>query len=347
MQLQRYVTQVVWNIPYNVTTQDNMNKKRILLVEDDSKIAFVIGEYLTSLGPDYEIKSAASGEQALKEMDQGAWDLVITDNRMSGISGIELIESLKEKSPSTFTILMTGYGSHEVEQAAQQLNVYRYMKKPFPLADLRDVIRSVISLRQEGRSDDAPLPPADDRTTRPVVKVALVGDAAVGKSSLIHRLCTEQFRAKRVMTIGVDFHVYNVSHDFSATRLVVWDVGGQDRFAFTRRAFYRGSKAVGLVYDISDRTTFERLERWKIEIREMLPRVPLVLAGNKIDVPRQVTREEGQALADTWGIPFLETSCLSGQGVRDFFVLLAESAERMALSLNRASMQHHMQLASA
>jgi DNA-binding NtrC family response regulator len=114
MQLQRYVTQVVWNIPYNVTTQDNMNKKRILLVEDDSKIAFVIGEYLTSLGPDYEIKSAASAEQALKEMDQGAWDLVITDNRMSGISGIELIESLKEKSPSTFTILMTGYGSHEV-----------------------------------------------------------------------------------------------------------------------------------------------------------------------------------------------------------------------------------------
>jgi small GTP-binding protein len=324
-----------------------MNKKRILLVEDDAKIAFVMAEYLTSFGPDFEIRSAASGEQALREMDQGAWDLVITDNRMSGISGVELIKSLKEKSPSTLTILMTGYGSNEVEQAAQQLNVYRYMKKPFMLADLRDVIKSALSLRQEESNDDASSASAIDSTARPVVKVTLVGDAAVGKSSLIHRLSTEQFRAKRTMTIGVDFHIYNISHNLSATRMIVWDVGGQDRFAYTRRAFYRGSKAVGLVYDISDRKTFEQLKRWKIEVREQLPNVPLVLAGNKIDMPRQVAREEGQEIADTWGVPFFETSCLSGQGVRDFFVHLAESAEQTPLGVNLGSIRNHAQLASA
>lgn len=324
-----------------------MNKKRILLVEDDATVAFVMKEYLCGLDPGYEIKNAVSGERAVKEMDHGTWDLVITDNRMPGITGVELIKLFKEKSPSTLTILMTAYGSDDVEQAAQQLNVFRYMKKPFMLADLSEVIKSALSLGPAESGDDAPSPPAIERTPRPVVKVTLVGDAAVGKSSLIYRLCTEQFKATRTMTIGVDFHVYNVSHNLSATRMIVWDVGGQDRFAFTRRAFYRGSKAVGLVYDISDRKTFEQLERWKTEIREQLPDVPLVLAGNKMDMPRQVTREEGQALADAWGIPFLEASCLSGQGVRDFFVLLAESTKRMAPGLNRSSIQHHMQLASA
>ncbi len=159
-------------------------------------------------------------------------------------------------------------------------------------------------------------------------KVILAGDGAVGKTTLIRRLCTGQFDSRRAITIGVEFHIHDVSYDSTQTRLIVWDVGGQEQFAFTRRAFYRGGKAVGLVYSTSDRKSFERLAQWRAEIHQMLPNAPLVLAGNKNDLPRQVSIEEGRALAAEWQVPFFETSCLSGLGVKEFFQAVAQAAAR-------------------
>lgn len=165
-----------------------------------------------------------------------------------------------------------------------------------------------------------------EKTGGGAVKVILAGDGAVGKTTLIRRLCTGQFDSRRAITIGVEFHIHDVSHDCSQTRLIVWDVGGQEQFAFTRRAFYRGGKAVGLVYSTGDRKSFERLGQWRAELRQFLPNAPLVLAGNKNDLPRQVSLEEGQALAAEWQVPFFETSCLSGLGVKEFFQAVAQAA---------------------
>jgi small GTP-binding protein len=81
-----------------------------------------------------------------------------------------------------------------------------------------------------------------------------------------------------------------------------------------------------LVYDVSTRATFERLPLWREEIQAVLPHVPMVLVGNKIDLPRQVSTREGRALAEVWGAPFIETSCLTGDGVQDLFRLLEEAA---------------------
>lgn len=307
-----------------------MKKKRILLVEDDASIGFLMKEHLSELGSDYEVQSVASGEEALKETEQQSWDLVVTDNRMPGISGIELIETLRDKAPATLTILITGYGSDEVQQKAQQLKVYHYMTKPFPLADLSRVIKDALTLRpgdnNNGSSNSSPTAPSNGGT-RQAIKVILAGDGAVGKSSLIFRLCTDRFDIKRTMTIGVEFHIYDVKNTDATTRLIVWDVGGQDHFAFTRKAFYRGSKAVGLVYDTSNHQSFDRLAKWKNELKDNLPNAPIVLAGNKTDLSRQVAREEGQQLAKTWNVPFFETSCLSGNGVRDFFKAVADAAD--------------------
>jgi small GTP-binding protein len=305
-----------------------MRKKRILLVEDEASVAFLMKEHLTSLGPEYEVASACCGEEALEQMECGEWDLVVTDLCMPGITGIELIEKLKQKKPATLTILITAYGSDEVKQAAQRLNVYYYMTKPFPLADLSRVIKDALSLKQCDDANGGAAGSPTEKGEMQAVKVMLAGDGAVGKTALIYRLCTERFNAKRTMTIGVEFHIYDVRYIPSTTRMIVWDVGGQDRFAFTRRAFYRGSRAVGLVYDVSCRKTFERLERWNTEIREMLPTVSLVLAGNKTDLPREVSREEGQAMARAWCAPFFETSCVTGEGVRAFFCAIADATAK-------------------
>lgn len=300
-----------------------MTTKRVLLVEDEPTVAMLIKESLTDLGDKFVVETAASGEEALGQVQNGPWDLVVTDYRMPGITGLELIENLREKTPTTRTILMTAYGSEEVEEAARRLKVYHYITKPFPLADLKHIIQDALALIQNPRGNGA-----NGKATRSAIKVTLGGDGGVGKTSLIRRLCTGQFDATRVMTIGVEFHIYDIPQDEASTRLIVWDVSGQDHFAFTRRAFYRGSKGVGLIYDVGDRNSFERMERWYNEIREALPKVPVVLAGNKTDIPRQVSPEEGRALAKHWGVPFFETSCATGEGVREFFGALAESAEK-------------------
>lgn len=299
-------------------------KKRVLVAEDDVNVAFLIKDGLTDLGANFEIETVSSGEEALKRIGEGTWDLVVTDYRMSGITGLELIKEIKAKVPATLTILMTGFGSDEIEQAAQQLQVYRYLTKPFPLVQLKQIIEDALAYTQNTE------PPLPSTKTPQTLKITLGGDGNVGKTTLIKRICTGKFDAARVMTIGVDFHLYDIQHDSHPARLIVWDVSGQDQFAFTRRAFYRGSKAVGIVYAVNDRASFERLPLWHAEIRAILPNVPFVLAGNKSDLERQVSTAEGQSLARAWGIPFIETSCLSGDGVKEFFHILADLAIQSA-----------------
>ncbi len=296
--------------------------KRVLIVEDEVNVSLLMKESLADLGPDYIVDTAMSGEEALRKFDSNGWDLVVTDYRMPGISGLQLIQALKIKFPSTLSVLITAYGTEEVEQAAQQLKVFKYMTKPFPLADLKRVIKDALAEKPDngnGSTEESPAAPS-------AVKVTMGGDGNVGKTTMIHRLCTGEFDAKRTMTIGVEFHIHDIQISSSPARLIVWDVSGQDHFAFTRRAFYRGSKAVGLVYDISNKKSFERLARWRDEISTFLPGAPIVLAGNKADLPRQVTFEEGRALADAWDVPFFETTCVSGQGIPDFFRAIAQAA---------------------
>jgi small GTP-binding protein len=302
-----------------------MQKKRVLIVEDDPSVELLLREGLTDSDCGCEVASVNSGEAALVQLETARWDLIITDNRMPGMSGLELLQAVRARVPGMLAILITAHGSDEVAQEAKRLAVYRYLTKPFPLADLLRVIRDAFALERGGESE----PGRDNgRGASVALKVTLGGDGGVGKSTLIRRLCTGSFNAERRMTIGVDFHLYDVAHSDTQTRLVVWDVSGQDHFAFTRRAFYRGSKAIGLVYAVNDRATFERMKQWQREIREILPTTPIILAGNKTDLEIQVASDEGYALAREWNVPFFETSCATGDGVHDFFAALAQVAER-------------------
>ena len=299
--------------------------KRVLVAEDDAMVALLIRDGLADLGATFHIETVTSGEEALEKFEQGNWDLVVTDQRMPGMSGLQLIETLKDKDPAMLTILITAYGSDEVAHAAQQLNVYHYMTKPFPLLDLKRVIEDALAFSQN--TDPPPVPSTADPQA---LKITLGGEGCVGKTTLIRRLCTGKFEAARVITIGVDFHLYDIQHDDQAARLIVWDVSGQDQFEFTRRAFYRDSKAFGLVYDVSQRATFERLPKWRDEMRSILPDIPFILAGNKTDLTRQVSTADGLALAKAWHIPFIETSCMNGGGVREFFHALTHMAMEYA-----------------
>ncbi len=174
------------------------------------------------------------------------------------------------------------------------------------------------------------LPPGSQGAGRevPVRKVLLAGEAAVGKTSLVTFYLRRAFDPHRQMTIGVDIHVCPVEVEGIAVRLVVWDVGGQRRFAALRDLFYRGAAAGALVFDLSNRLSFYQLLGWWQELRTRVGPIPLLLVGNKADLPREISRLEAESLARAWDLPYFETSCVTGAGVPEFFRALAMAALR-------------------
>jgi CheY-like chemotaxis protein len=133
--------------------------KRVLIVDDEEKVVFFLRESLEELGQDFTIGTAKSAEEALDKLATQPYDLVISDLRMPGIDGLQLIETVKAKYPRTRFILMTAYGSDEVEARAHHLDVYDYITKPFHVSDLIDVTRQALApaaetLREGALPDD-------------------------------------------------------------------------------------------------------------------------------------------------------------------------------------------------
>ena len=290
--------------------------RHVLVVDDDERIVQEIRKGLSRL-TSFDVITCTSGQAAREAMQKSDFDLLIADWKMPDVDGLTLIREAQEHSPEMVTVLMTAYGSPESMAASHSPYAHHYIEKPFLVEELIDVINSIFPAE----------PPTQLLKAKPLVlKVVLGGDAQVGKTSLIQRYCTGRFDPLRSMTIGVDFHIYNLQVDQTLTRMVVWDMGGQERFAFARRAFYRGTQAVALVFDASNRNSFYNLTRWWREAHEYLRDVPMLLLANKIDLPRQVTMTEMSQVAQAWNMQTYESSCATGQGVTEFFQALAASA---------------------
>jgi Ras-related protein Rab-1A len=157
-------------------------------------------------------------------------------------------------------------------------------------------------------------------------KVAIAGDGAVGKTSLLRQYATGKFEESHIMTIGVDFQTIEVDLKGQPIKLTAWDLAGQDRFAPFRGSFYRGARAVALVFDVTDRQSFDDLSHWLQEARGVVPDAYLVVNGNKIDLERVVSIEEGKAFAASINGAYAETSAKTGDGVQRFFRYLAMAA---------------------
>ncbi len=110
--------------------------KRILIVDDEKSVAFFLGENLAELPAGYQVETACSAKEALAQMAQRPFDLVVTDLKMPDMNGLELMEKVRERHPHTRLILMTAYGNARVESAAYRLGACRYINKPFKIAQL-------------------------------------------------------------------------------------------------------------------------------------------------------------------------------------------------------------------
>ncbi len=155
-------------------------------------------------------------------------------------------------------------------------------------------------------------------------KTISVGDANCGKTALTVRYTQNIFKESYETTIGVNWASKQVDVAGQEVRLMIWDTGGQDAFVNVRSQYYKGASGILCVFDLTNRASFEHVPKWLEETKAGGKEMPIVLVGNKSDLPdRQVSREEAEAFADKVNISYVESSAKTGAGVGDCFAILA------------------------
>ena len=155
-----------------------------------------------------------------------------------------------------------------------------------------------------------------------LLKYIIVGDASVGKSNLLLRFVYNTFKSDYQTTIGVEFGEKNIDLNNKVYQIQIWDTAGQEEFRSITRAYYKNAVCALVVYDISSKNSFDSAKQWIDDCKTyMAQKVIIVLVGNKCDLEdkRQVTKEEGQELADAYGLLFFETSAKTDVNVKTVF----------------------------
>jgi len=164
-------------------------------------------------------------------------------------------------------------------------------------------------------------------------KLVLLGESAVGKSSLVLRFVKGQFLDYQESTIGAAFLTQTVCLNDTTVKFEIWDTAGQERYRSLAPMYYRGAQAAIVVYDITNVETFEKAKEWIKELqRQASPSIIIALAGNKADLSskRKVEVGDAQAYADDNGILFMETSAKTAANVNEIFVAIAKKLPKQA-----------------
>jgi small GTP-binding protein len=157
-------------------------------------------------------------------------------------------------------------------------------------------------------------------------KLVLLGESAVGKSSLVLRFVKGQFFEYQESTIGAAFLTQSVALEDCTVKFEIWDTAGQERYHSLAPMYYRGAAAAVVVYDITSKQSFTRAQNWVKELQQQgTSKIVIALAGNKSDLAaqREVRPEEAQAYADDNQIHFLETSAKTDHNVNELFLEIA------------------------
>ncbi|KAF1805995.1 ras family-domain-containing protein [Mucor lusitanicus] len=169
------------------------------------------------------------------------------------------------------------------------------------------------------------------------VKLVLLGESAVGKSSLVQRFVNREYVENREPTIGAAFLTQKCTFQDRTIKFEIWDTAGQERFHSLAPMYYRNAQAAIVVYDITKSATLDKAKSWVKELqRQANTDIVIALVGNKLDLcsdeetdessdnERQVPKEDAQAYADEAGLLFFETSAKSSTNVDSVFTAIAK-----------------------
>ena len=153
-------------------------------------------------------------------------------------------------------------------------------------------------------------------------KLILVGDSYVGKTNILSKYIKNEFNQNTKSTVGVEFGAKLLKIEDKIIKAQIWDTAGQERYKSITSAYYKGAKGAFIVYDITNRLTFESVDKWVQDLNLNSDKnITLLLIGNKMDLAdkRVVSKEEGEEKAKSFGLAFLETSALTGENIDKVF----------------------------
>ena len=155
-----------------------------------------------------------------------------------------------------------------------------------------------------------------------LLKYVVIGDSGVGKSNILLRYINNTFSEEFKTTVGVEFGAKNIEVNNNIYRIQIWDTAGQENFRSIARAYYKNSVCACIVYDITNRSSFQSIQSWIDDCSKQTSKtVLLLLIGNKSDLKdmREVQYEEGEKFAKLHNMNFLETSAKTGENISSIF----------------------------
>ena len=158
-------------------------------------------------------------------------------------------------------------------------------------------------------------------------KILTIGESGVGKTCILLRYTDNKFSKHHLTTIGIDFKTKQVNYFDKKIKLYIWDTAGQERFRNIAQQYYNGADGIFLVYDVTERKSFEKITEWMKTILSYntKEKIGLILLANKVDSEiREVNTEEGGNLAKEFGIKYFETSALNNYNLDEAFSCMVD-----------------------
>ena len=161
-----------------------------------------------------------------------------------------------------------------------------------------------------------------------IFKIIIVGDLSSGKTNIVTQYISHKFVQDSQPTIGVEMFNKDFQINEDKVSAQIWDTAGQEKYNALTSSYYKGAKGALVVYDITQESTFLKVEQFVKDLREKSDKnVYMILVGNKIDLEenRKVSKEEGKILADKLKMGFFEVSAKNGTGIEDLFKNLIDN----------------------
>ena len=167
------------------------------------------------------------------------------------------------------------------------------------------------------------------------VKFIIVGDSSVGKSNILLRFSENKFESKHIVTPGLGFASKHYMYNNTDYLIQIWDTAGQEKYKSITNAYYKGAKGAFVVYDITNKNSFDNADNWLNNLRASADKkCSIILIGNKSDLEnkREVSIEQGEEKAKNSEIAFMETSALSGDNIDKAFEMMINEAYKICHS---------------
>lgn len=157
-------------------------------------------------------------------------------------------------------------------------------------------------------------------------KLILFGNEGVGKTSLVERFVNDKFEENYISTLGYNVYEKRILYDDWIISLLIYDIGGQEKFNGLRKKYAEGASTAFILYDITDPTSFSNLLKWRNDLISYVGFIPFIIIGNKVDLKeeREIQKDDVFKMASILGaLACYETSAKTGKGVEDAFYHLA------------------------